>query len=116
MSKKLIYFIVLYTLFLNSIIFAQTNETIILPYTQYMERIKNLIPEMKLTASQESNAANNLTKAKSSGDVKFDFAKVFHGLQMQLIIYMNAMLELYEKKGEKRVIPAGMFYFHINTT
>ena len=72
MSKKLIYFIVLYTLFLNSIIFAQTNETIILPYTQYMERIKNLIPEMKLTASQESNAANNLTKAKSSGDVKFD--------------------------------------------
>ena len=72
MSKKLIYFIVLYTFFLNSIIFAQTNETIILPYTQYMERIKNLIPEMKLTASQESNAANNLTKAKSSGDVKFD--------------------------------------------
>ena len=49
-----------------------------------------------------------------SGDVKFDFAKVFHGLQMQLIIYMNAMLELYEKKGEKRVLPAGMFYFHIN--
>ena len=41
-----------------------------------------------------------------SGDVKFDFAKVFHGLQMQLIIYMNAMLELYEKKGEKRVLPA----------
>lgn len=49
-----------------------------------------------------------------SGSVEFDFAKIFHGLQMQLIIYMNAMLELYEKKGEKRVLPAGMFYFHID--
>ncbi|AEM22127.1 putative outer membrane component of multidrug efflux [Brachyspira intermedia PWS/A] len=60
--------------FFNFFIFAQTNNTntIILPYAQYMERIKLLIPEMKLTASQESNAANNLTKAKSSGDVKFD--------------------------------------------
>ncbi len=44
----------------------------------------------------------------------FDFAKIFHGLQMQLIIYMNAMLELYEKKSQKRVLPAGMFYFHMN--
>ena len=49
-----------------------------------------------------------------SGNVTFDFAKIFHGLQMQLIIYMNAMLELYEKKSQKRVLPAGMFYFHMN--
>ncbi|WP_300366680.1 TolC family protein [Brachyspira sp.] len=72
MLKKLIYIIFLHSLFFNIFIFAQTNETVILPYTQYMERIKILIPEMKLTASQESNAENNLTKAKSSGDVKFD--------------------------------------------
>ena len=49
-----------------------------------------------------------------SGNIKFDFAKIFHGLQMQLIIYMNAMMELYEKKGGKRVLPAGMFYFHMD--
>ncbi|MEI0557211.1 TolC family protein [Brachyspira intermedia] len=74
MLRKLIYIIFLHSVFFNFFIFAQTNNTntIILPYTQYMERIKLLIPEMKLTASQESNAANNLTKAKSSGDVKFD--------------------------------------------
>lgn len=72
MSRKLIYIIFLHSLFFNIFIFAQTNEKVILPYTQYMERIRTLIPEMKLTASQESNAANNLTKAKSSGDVKFD--------------------------------------------
>ena len=33
---------------------------------------------------------------------------------MQLIIYMNAMMELYEKKSGKRVYPAGMFYFHMD--
>ena len=49
-----------------------------------------------------------------SGNVTFDFAKIINGLQMQLIIYMNAMLELYEKKGSKRVLPAGMFYFHMD--
>lgn len=49
-----------------------------------------------------------------SGNHKFDFAKIFHGLQMQLIIYMNAMMELYEKKSGKRVYPAGMFYFHLD--
>nr|WP_272503433.1 TolC family protein [Brachyspira hyodysenteriae] len=46
-----------------------------------MERIKLLIPEMKLTASQESNAYNNLTKAKSSGDVKFDLQAGAIGMQ-----------------------------------
>lgn len=49
-----------------------------------------------------------------SGNMKFDFAKIFHGLQMQLMIYMNAMMELYEKKEGKRVYPAGMFYFHLD--
>ena len=49
-----------------------------------------------------------------SGNMKFDFAKIFHGLQMQLMIYMNAMMELEEKKSGKRVFPAGMFYFHMD--
>lgn len=49
-----------------------------------------------------------------SGNMKFDFAKIFHGLQMQLLIYMNAMMELEEKRSGKRVLPAGMFYFHMD--
>ncbi len=49
-----------------------------------------------------------------SGNMKFDFAKIFHGLQMQLMIYMNAMMELEEKRSGKRVLPAGMFYFHMD--
>lgn len=49
-----------------------------------------------------------------SGNMKFDFAKIFHGLQMQLIIYMNAMMELQEKRSGKHVLPAGMFYYHLD--
>lgn len=54
-----------------SSVFAQRRETI-LTYDKYMERIESLIPEVKLTASIESNAYNDLIRAKSSGDVKFD--------------------------------------------
>ena len=45
-----------------------------------------------------------------SGKQKFDFAKIFHGLQMQLIIYMNAMMELYEKKMCIRDSPNTLLY------
>ncbi|WP_157152182.1 TolC family protein [Brachyspira sp. SAP_772] len=71
MSKKLLYYFTMFLFLLSSSIYSQTNAQI-LSYAEYIERIKNIIPEMKLTAIQESNAYNNLTKAKSSGDVKFD--------------------------------------------
>ena len=70
-SKKLLYYFTTFLFLLSSSIYTQTNAEI-LSYAEYIERIKNIIPEMKLTAIQESNAYNNLTKAKSSGDVKFD--------------------------------------------
>ncbi|MEI0530411.1 TolC family protein [Brachyspira pilosicoli] len=71
MSKKLLYYFTAFLFLLSNSIYTQTNAEI-LSYAEYIERIKNIIPEMKLTAIQESNAYNNLTKAKSSGDVKFD--------------------------------------------
>ena len=70
-SKKLLYYFTAFLFLLSNSIYTQTNSEI-LSYAEYIERIKNIIPEMKLTAIQESNAYNNLTKAKSSGDVKFD--------------------------------------------
>lgn len=70
-SKKLLYYFTTFLFLLSSSIYTQTNAEI-LSYAEYIERIKNIIPEIKLTAIQESNAYNNLTKAKSSGDVKFD--------------------------------------------
>lgn len=50
-----------------------------------------------------------------SGNTKFDFIKLYQGLQLQLVVYMNAAMELEKKKHEKKeIIPGGLFYYHIN--
>lgn len=61
-------------------LFSQ-SENAVLTYNEYMGKIESLIPEMKLTASEESNAYNNLIKAKSGGDVKFDLHAGAIGMQ-----------------------------------
>ncbi len=50
-----------------------------------------------------------------SGNRKFDLAAVYVGLDLQLVVYLNAGMELVSKryKGSK-VIPAGIFYYHID--
>ena len=86
MSKKLLYYFTAFLFLLSSSIYTQTNAEI-LSYAEYIERIKNIIPEIKLTAIQESNAYNNLTKAKSSGDVKFDLQAGAIGTQKHFYEY-----------------------------
>lgn len=49
-----------------------------------------------------------------SGNTSFQISDVYYGLQMQLILYMDAALELTKKKHpESKVIPAGIFYYNI---
>lgn len=50
-----------------------------------------------------------------SGNTSFDVVSFYHGLQLQLVVYMNAALELERKKNPgKTVEPAGIFYYNIN--
>lgn len=50
-----------------------------------------------------------------SGNTKFDVLKLYHGLQLQLVVYMNAALELERKMHPaKEVVPGGLFYYHID--
>ncbi len=50
-----------------------------------------------------------------SGNTKFDVLKLYHGLQLQLVVYMNAALELEKKQHPaKEVVPGGLFYYHID--
>lgn len=50
-----------------------------------------------------------------SGNTSFQFLNVYHGLQLQLVVYMNAALELMEKRyPEITAVPAGIFYYHVN--
>lgn len=50
-----------------------------------------------------------------SGNTSFSLLNFYHGLQLQLVVYLNAALELAEKKYQgKKAEPAGIFYYHIN--
>ncbi len=49
-----------------------------------------------------------------SGNRQFDLAALYYGLQLQLVVYMNAAVELEAKKHpEKEVVPAALLYYHI---
>lgn len=50
-----------------------------------------------------------------SGPKKLEINDVYHGLQLQLVLYMEAAMELTKKKNPgKNVIPAGLFYYNID--
>ncbi|QUI24753.1 helicase-exonuclease AddAB subunit AddB [Vallitalea pronyensis] len=49
-----------------------------------------------------------------SGNKKFDITALYYGLQLQLLVYLNAVTELEHQKTTKQVIPAGVFYYHID--
>lgn len=50
-----------------------------------------------------------------SGKRRFDLAALYYGLQLQLVVYMNAAVEMERKKHpDKEVIPAAMLYYHID--
>lgn len=50
-----------------------------------------------------------------SGATSFDLAALYYGLQLQLVVYMDAALEMEERNHpEKGTIPAGIFYYNIN--
>ena len=49
-----------------------------------------------------------------SGNTSFDLVALYYGLQLQLVVYLNAALEM-EKRlhPEKQIIPAGIFYYRL---
>ena len=49
-----------------------------------------------------------------SGNTSLSLVELYYGLQIQLVVYMNAALELEQKKyPDKEVEPAGIFYYRI---
>ena len=50
-----------------------------------------------------------------SGNKKFDLAALYYGLQLQLVVYMNAAMELESRKHpDKEIVPAALLYYHID--
>lgn len=49
-----------------------------------------------------------------SGNTSFDLVALYHGLQLQLALYLNAAVELEQKAHPyKQVVPAGIFYYNM---
>ena len=49
-----------------------------------------------------------------TGSKSFDVTALYHGLQLQLMVYMDASLQMEQKKHpEKEILPAGVFYYRI---
>ncbi len=50
-----------------------------------------------------------------SGSRSFDLAAVYYGLQLQLVLYLDAAMEVEKRYHPGReIVPAGVFYYHID--
>jgi len=49
-----------------------------------------------------------------SGNQGFDLSNVYHGLQLQLMVYLNAILDNHDFFKTDLLYPAGVFYFKID--
>lgn len=50
-----------------------------------------------------------------SGHKRFDLAALYYGLQLQLVVYMNAAMEIEGRRHRgKEAVPAAMLYYHID--
>ena len=66
------------------------------------------------TMEDEKNVYLRVVDYKT-GTTSINMAKMYHGLQLQLVVYLNAAMELEQKQEpEKLVIPAGIFYYNID--
>lgn len=50
-----------------------------------------------------------------TGKTKFNVTDLYHGLQLQLVVYMDAAVEKVQRRfKDKKVVPAGLFYYNID--
>lgn len=50
-----------------------------------------------------------------SGNTSFDISSVYYGLQQQLAVYLSAAMDYLNRKSEgKKIVPSGIFYYHID--
>jgi ATP-dependent helicase/nuclease subunit B len=49
-----------------------------------------------------------------SGQTSFSLLSVYHGLQLQLVVYLDAAKKLMEQKHPGELLPGGIFYYHVD--
>lgn len=77
-------------------------------------RLKGRIDRMDLWKN-EDDIYVKIVDYKSGGSTQFELLSIYHGLQLQLVVYLNAGLELIQKRYPgKKVLPGGIFYYHMD--
>lgn len=65
-------------------------------------------------AEEDENVYLRVVDYKS-GTTNLDMNKLYYGLQLQLVVYLNAAMELQQQQNPKKlIIPAGIFYYNID--
>ncbi|MDO5423690.1 MAG: helicase-exonuclease AddAB subunit AddB [Eubacteriales bacterium] len=68
----------------------------------------------RIDVCQEENQVYVKVIDYKSGSTEFDLVAMYYGLQLQLVVYLNAALELEQRiYPEKEIVPAGIFYYHV---
>lgn len=69
----------------------------------------------RLDTCEEDNICYVKVIDYKSGRNNFDIVALYHGLQLQLVTYLNAAMA-YEKREnpQKEIVPAGILYYHID--
>lgn len=50
-----------------------------------------------------------------TGKTKFDLTELYYGLQLQLVVYLDAAVEKVQRRfPDKKIVPAGLFYYNID--
>lgn len=49
-----------------------------------------------------------------TGDKKLDLAAVYEGRELQLVVYLDAAMEMIKNKFNKNAVPAGILYYHMD--
>jgi ATP-dependent helicase/nuclease subunit B len=97
-----------------SFAYAEDLESVNLTLSPFEKmRLKGRIDRIDISESPDKVYVKVIDY--KSGNHQFDLAALYYGLQLQLVVYMNAALELEAKKHpEKDIIPGALLYYHMD--
>ena len=72
------------------------------------------IDRIDICEDKEENCVYVKVTDYKTGMKSFDITALYHGLQMQLPVYLNAALDVEQRRfPDKKIVPAGIFYYRI---
>lgn len=80
----------------------------------YYMSLNGIIDRADINFINGSNSLELRIVDYKSGNYEFKIGQLYEGLQLQLSIYMNIMLEMVDKQyADMNVLPAGMYYYQM---